>query len=54
MRLITSLLIILFLSAIQGMSQDVVNPTFDERLEKLLNFTVPVIDVPEANERRAT
>ncbi len=50
MRLITSLLIILFLSAIQGMSQDVVNPTFDERLEKLLNFTVPVIDVPEANE----
>ena len=50
MRLTTSLLTILFLSSIQGISQDVLNPTFDERLEKLLSFTVPVIDVPEANE----
>ena len=50
MRLTTSLLTILFLSSIQGISQDVLNPTFDDRLEQLLSFTVPVIDVPEANE----
>ena len=49
-RSITLLFILLILGTIQGNSQDVLNPTFDERLEDLLSFTVPVIDVPEANQ----
>lgn len=49
-RLNTTILLFLIICSIQGYSQDVLNPTFDQRLERLLNFTVPVIEVPEAQE----
>ena len=46
------ILFITLISLIAGTSysQEVLNPVFDERLEKLLKFSVPVIDVPEAHE----
>lgn len=44
------LIIFLIISTIRGNSQDVLNPTFDERLEDLLSFSVTVIDVPEASQ----
>ena len=50
-RRLTFLSAILILCTLNGNSQDVLNPVFDARLEKLLSFSVPVIDVPEANEQ---
>ena len=48
MRIIYITLITLIVGTTYG--QEVLNPVFNQRLEKLLNFTVPVIDVPEAHE----